>query len=67
MALGTGHMTKQTTFLNSAWKNGSDWYITSLVHTHFYSFPILEILCCSLNYQWMNEWKKLLSSGMIPV
>jgi hypothetical protein len=69
MASGTSHMTKQIRFLNSAWKMGSDWYITSLDHIHFCLIPILEILCCGPNYEWinewMNEWKKSLSSGMI--
>ena len=69
MASGTGHMTKQIMFLNSAWIMGSDWYITSLDHIHFCLIPILEILCHSPNYQWinesMNQWKKSLSSGLI--
>ena len=58
MASGTGHMTKQIRFLNSAWKMGSDWYITSLDHIHFCLIPILEILCHSPNYQSMNQSMK---------
>ena len=65
MSSGTGHMTKQIRFLNSAWKMGSDWYITSLVHIHFCLISMLEILCHSPNYEWINEWKKSLHSGMI--
>ena len=65
MSSGTSHMTKQIRLLNSAWKMGSDWYITSLVHIHFCLIPILEILYHSPNYEWSNEWKKSLSSGMI--
>ena len=65
MASGTGHMTKQIRFLNSAWKMESDWYITSLDHIHFCLIPILEGLCHGPNCQWINQWKKWLRSGLI--
>ena len=56
MAIATSHMTKQTTtFLNSAWKNGSDWYVISLLCDNSLHFPILEILCCGPNYQSINQ------------
>ena len=46
-------------------KMRSDWYITSLDHIHFCLIPILEILGHGPNYEWINEWKKSPSSGMI--
>jgi len=64
MASGTGHMTKQIRFLNSAWKMGSDWYITSLVYIHFCLIPILEIFGCGPNNKSINQ-KISLFPGMI--
>ena len=68
MSSGTGHMTKQIKILNSAWKMGSDWHITSLVHTHFCLISIFgNTLPQSKLWmnQWITEWKKSLHSGMI--